>query len=279
MPRTRKKKRPFPLLPVLCACVTFLSVAILSRSQPPTAGTPTANVPPVNMPPAAPATTPHPLEAPLALILEGQRNFTAVRDYSCVLVSRENVRGVLQDENMIQFKMRSEPFSVAMRWLAPRSKSNQEAVFVAGKNNNKMRVRGHGLSKVAGFVSIDVNDPRVTEHSRHTIYEAGLGNLIQQTIKHWESEKRFNKTLVKIAEYTFDNRPCYRIETVRTERRPEFYCYRSVLYLEKNSKIPVRTENYDWPQPGGPTDGALLESFSYVSLRFNQNLSDSDFTR
>jgi hypothetical protein len=136
-----------------------------------------------------------------------------------------------------------------------------------------------GLKTVAGFVSVDPKDPRVFEHSRHDIYEAGLGSLIEQTLQHWDTERKLKVTQVKTAEYVFNKRPCLRIETVRSERRPEFYCYRSVLYVDKENKLPVRNENYDWPRPGGDADGELLEVFSYLDLHFNVGLSDADFNK
>src|SRR5207244_10188808 len=131
----------------------------------------------------------------------------------------------------------------------------------------------------AGCVSLDVNDKRVFENSRHNILEAGIGNLLDQTIKLWEVERRVNKTQVKVAEYDFNNRRCIRIETLRPERRQEYYCYRSLLYLDKDSKIPIRSECYDWPRQGGPPDGELLESFSFVDLRFNVGLTEREFDK
>jgi hypothetical protein len=221
-----------------------------------------------------------PLDEPLAWMYEARKSFAEVRDYTCTLVKRERVQGVLREENVIQFKAKPQPFSVYMRWLAPRKQQGQEVAFVLGRNNNKMRVHSTGLgSKVAGFVSIEPNDSRVFEHSRHSIYEAGLGNLIESTIKHWERERPLGKSQVKVAEYDYNNRRCLRIETRRTERRPEFYCYRNVLYIDKASKIPVRTENYDWPREGGSPDGELIEMFSYVNLRFNVGLADYEFNK
>ncbi len=113
-----------------------------------------------------------------------------------------------------------------------------------------MRVHSHTLGNglLAGWISIEPNDPRVLEHSRHNIYEAGLGNLIDQTIKHWEMENKLGKTQVKMAEYTCNNRRSIRIETTRSERLQNFYCYRSVLYVDAETKMPLRTENYDWPR-------------------------------
>jgi hypothetical protein len=227
-----------------------------------------------------PAPAGHPLDQPFAWLTEAKANYgNTVRDYTCTLVSRESVRGVLQEENVINFKMRTQPFSVAMRWLQPSKIKGQEVYFVLGHNNNRMRVKAPGITRVAGFVSVDPNDYRVTEHSRHNIYEAGLGNLIDQTLNHWAEERKISKTQVKVAEYNYNDRPCLRIETTRPDRRPEFYCHRSVLYLDKQSKLPLRNENYDWPRPGGDADGDLIEMFSYVNLQFNVGLTDGDFRR
>jgi hypothetical protein len=232
-------------------------------------------------PPAPPAAAAHPLDQPLEWLYEARKNYAAKKDYVCTLVKQERVQGRLQEQNIILLKFRAEPFSVNMRWLAPREQSGQEVSFINGRNGNKMRVNiPKGLKKVVGFVSVDPNDPRVFEHSRHTIYEAGISTLIEQTIRSFESEKRFNKTQVRIAEYTYNNRRCYRIETIHPPQRDgQFYSYRGILYLDKESKLPIRAENYDWPFQGGPAVGELIEVFSFVDLRFNLGLTDADFVR
>jgi hypothetical protein len=218
------------------------------------------------------------LDQPLAWMQEAKRNYTAVKDYTCTLVSQENVNGKLLDQNIIQMKVKTTPFSVHMRWIKPDKSANQELAFVLGKNNNKMRVKSRILG--AGFfVSIDPNDKRVTQHSRHTILEAGIGNMIEQTINQWEKDRVLDKTQVKTANFLCNGRDCYRIELTRVQKSPAFYCHRSVIFLEKDSKLPIRLENYGWPREGGPADGELLESFSYVNLQFNVGLKDADFDR
>jgi hypothetical protein len=236
--------------------------------------TPTPN-PSLANPPAAAS----PLDQAIAWLHEARRNYGAVKDYSCTLISRENIQGRLRDENIIQMKFRAAPFSVYMRWLAPSEFRGQEVAYVHGKNANKMRVHSKGILKIAGFVSVDPNDPRVMEHSRHTIYEAGMGHMVDQTLRNFETERQLNRTEVRIAEYDYNSRRCLRIENIRPERRPQYQAYRSVMYLDKESKLPVRTENYDWPRAGGPPTGELLEVYSYVDLRFNVGLADRDFTK
>ena len=127
------------------------------------------------------------LDQPLAWLMDAKRNYGAIKDYACTLVSEENVRGKMQDQNIIQsVKVKTEPFCVYMRWLAPKQYQSQEVAYIAGKNNNKMRVKSNVIgAKIVGFMSVDPHDPRVMEHSRHTILEAGIGSMIDQNIRHW----------------------------------------------------------------------------------------------
>ena len=71
-----------------------------------------------------------------------------VRDYTGVMIKREQVQGRLQPENVISMRVRNQPFSVYMRWLSPKQSTGQEVCFVQGRNDNKMRVRSPGVGTV-----------------------------------------------------------------------------------------------------------------------------------
>src|SRR6184192_4291760 len=135
-----------------------------------------------NPPPAAPSTAagPGPLDQPLRLIAEARQNYGGVKDYACLFVKRERLRGQVQPENLIDMKVRTQPFSVYLRWLKPSPTAGQEVCYIAGRNNGMMRVHSTGLLGAVGFVSMDPRDPRALETSRHSIQEAGIGNLIDR---------------------------------------------------------------------------------------------------
>ena len=219
-----------------------------------------------------------PLDQPLLWLQEARKNFAQVQDYTCTLIKRENLRSN-PEENIIQAKFRTQPYSVSMRWLTPRKFSGQEVCFCEGRNANKLRVHAKGIKKLAGFVSVSMDDPRLAECSRHSIYDAGIGSLIEQSARQWEADRKLGSTEVNIAEYNFNNRRCLRVETIHTQRRPEFATYRNVVYLDKETKLPVRGEIYSWPVPGGSPDGELLDMVSYVDLRFNVGVGDSEFNK
>jgi hypothetical protein len=227
-------------------------------------------------PPAEPAASP--LDEPLRLIAEARRAYQGVRDYACLLVKRENVRGQLQPENLITMRVRTQPFSVYLRWHGPKTFAGQEACYVAGRNNGMMRVHSAGLLGAVGFVSIDPRDKRVSENSRHSITEAGIGNLIERFGKRYETDKRLGTATVRVAEYAYNKWRCMRVETIHADNGGgEIVFYRNVVYFDKELHLPIRAENYDWPRPGGDPGGELMEVYSYADLKLNVGLGDEVF--
>jgi hypothetical protein len=222
-----------------------------------------------------------PLDQPLRMIGEARQVYGQVRDYQCILITQERVKGILNPEEVIQLSFRRDPFSVWLKWLAPKAIAGQEACYVSGKNQNKMKaLKASGFGRGFGWVSLAVDDPMVKDHSRHQITETGFGNLIDRFDKSWTEERPLNKNRVQIAEYEYNQRRCYRVETTHTDFDKRFYCYRSVVYFDKETKMPVRAECYDWPRQNGQTpDGELLECFSYINLQFNVNLPDATFNK
>jgi hypothetical protein len=220
-----------------------------------------------------------PLDEPLRMAAEARRVYGQVRDYQGILITQERIKGVLLPEQVIQLSFRKEPFSVYMKWLAPKADAGQEVCYVTGKNQNKLKaLAASGFGRGIGWLSFPIDDPKVTAHSRHKITETGFGNLIDRCEKCWSDERQMNKNRVQIAEYEYNQRRCMRVETTHTDRDLRFYCYRSVIYFDKVSKLPIRMECYDWPSQNAP-EGQLLECFSYINLEFNQNLPDSLFNK
>jgi hypothetical protein len=254
-----------------------LTVVVVVRQLAPAANPLAAPPPgedPLDVPPRADGSLA--MDAPLRLLADARQAFQGVQDYSCLLIKRERVRGQMQADQVISMKVRNQPFSVALRWLQPRAMAGQESCYVAGRNNNLMRVHPVGLAGLAGWVSLDPHDPRVLENSRHNITEAGLGNLLERLGQRWEQERHLNHTQVRIAEFEYNKRPCTRVEAVHPPGGP-FSFYRTLIYFDKETHLPTRVENYDWPQRHGTTDGELVEVYSYVDLRPNVGLRDEDF--
>jgi hypothetical protein len=222
---------------------------------------------------------PSPVERAGQLIGEAQSSFARVRDYAGTLVRQERINHELQPEQFIQFRIRQQPFSVALKWASPRHLAGQEAIFVSGKNNNEIRAHGSGLMSIAGWVSLATNDPRVMKNSRHSIMETGIGNMISIISRTYEINRQLPENQVKVtfADYAFQQKPCTRMEVVHRVFNPQLYCHRCVVFFDKETKLPVRVEVFDWPAKNGNPNGELLECYSYINLRLNVGLTDESF--
>ncbi len=215
------------------------------------------------------------------LIADAQTSFGRVRDYSGLFYRQERVNGQMQPEQTIQLRVRQQPFSVHMKWLGPQKLIGQEAYYVAGKNNNQVKVKGAGaLLGAVGFLSFDPKDPKIMSTNRHPITEAGIGNLIDQLVQGHESEKRQSpdQSVLSFAEFKFLNRPVTKMESAHRTNNGQFYCHRTVVFIDKDTKLPVRFEAYDWPRQGGTPNGDMLECYSFVDVKFNLGLNDSAFS-
>jgi hypothetical protein len=218
------------------------------------------------------------LDRALRLIAQARASFARVHDYTMTVIKREKIGEQMMPENVIAVKIRNQPFSIHMRWQSPKPLEGQEACYVTGKNNGMMRVKPPGFLGAMGFVNLDPRDNRVRQMSRHSITEAGIGNLIERFAKRWEAERSNSATKFKIGEYEFGGRKCVRVETAHPGSKPgDFYAFRSIVYFDKESHLPVRCEIYDWPKAGGKPDGEQVECFSFTDMKLNVGLTDEAF--
>jgi hypothetical protein len=218
------------------------------------------------------------LDQAISLLNEARRQFKDVRDYECRMVRQERVNGKLLPENSAIMKVRNVPFSIYLYCESPKEDEGLEVCYFSGRNDGKMRVHPNGARGVLGFWSIAVNDSRAMEKNRHRIVEAGLGHLLDATAHYWDWERKLNKTEVRITDDEIAGRPCTRIETIHPDPDSgQFYAYRCVLWLDKETHLPAGAEAYDWPRRNGPASGELLETYRFVDLHCNVGLTDKVF--
>jgi hypothetical protein len=56
------------------------------------------------------------------------------------------------------------------------------------------------------------------------------------------------------------------------ESRNGYYCYRSVVSLDIEKRVPIRVQVFDW-------EDRLIEDYGYEDLTLNAGLIDADFDR
>jgi hypothetical protein len=132
---------------------------------------------------------------------------------------------------------------------------------------------------IAGWVSLATNDPRVMKNSRHSIMETGIGNMIAIISRTYEIDRQLPENQVKVtfADYAFQQKPCTRMEVTHSVFNAQLYSHRCVVFFDKETKLPVRVEVFDWPKANGNPNGELLECYSYINLKLNVGLTDASF--
>jgi hypothetical protein len=229
---------------------------------------------------ALPATQQHPLVPALEMALKTKAVMDAtLKDYSATVVKRERINGELGEPEYAFVKIRNQPFSVYMRFLSPKKVVGQEAMYVDGKNDNKMFAHAppDSLKGKFGTVSLLPTAPMAMAGQRYPITELGIVNLTKRLIEVGNHDKQFGECDVKFFQGAKVNgRDCTMIQVTHPVPRRNFLFHIARIYMDNELNMPIRYEAYEWPQqPGG--DPVLLEEYTYMNLQINQGFTDADF--
>jgi hypothetical protein len=214
-----------------------------------------------------------------AALLDARTALARARDYTCHFVKQERVHGKLLPEQTAELHARANPYSVAVRVIAPAGAAGAEAVYVAGKNAGKVRMKPAGAYGIQAWVSLDPADPRIASESRHSVAEVGIAAVIDRLEKIVAIEHRLRNPLgVLSSDYTFAGRPVTRYEVVAGRPHALRYAHTVVVYVDKETRLPVRFEAYDQPAGVRPA-GELLECYSFVNVKLNSGVEAEVFEK
>ena len=227
--------------------------------------------------PAGGAATPkvHPLEKAIRYAEVSRKAAESLDSYTATLKRREIVDGKPVQTDAVM-KFRAEPFSVYFNFTDPEH-AGRQVLFVENQYEGKMLVReASGLSSLAGTVRLAPDSALVAANSRHPITQAGLANLTRGVVERWTAETRYGECDVKyFAEAELEGRPVVVIEASHPVPRREFRYARTRLWMDKETKLPVRVQNYEFRRGGG--EPVLAEDYTYVDIQTDVRLGDRDF--
>ncbi len=212
----------------------------------------------------------------IRMIGECKVKLASVQDYTCTFHKRERINGRLTTPHVMAFKSRLAPKSFYFKFQHP--KTGREAIFVAGRNSNKVVAHDVGLGKfLAGTLHLDPLGSMAMEDNRHPITEAGLGNLIENVYRRWNAELKPEESLLKFhPSMQVGTRVCTMIESVHPQKSPKYLFHMVRLYIDHENGLPIRFEAYDWPRSKGVVP-ELMEEYTYLDLKLNVGLTDMDF--
>ncbi len=199
---------------------------------------------------------------------ETEEALAKIDNYTAIFHRIERVNGKLVPEEITFLKFK-RPFKVYMKWINPLQ--GQESLYVEGTNNNKVRAHGTGLTKLI-TVNLNPTGTMAMENSRHPITEAGLEILVKKIGSNLQRGLRAGELTSKDhGEQMVYGRKTREVEGILPkDPAKSYYCYRCVVNLDVETKMPIKTQIFDW-------DDQLVECYGYENLNLNPGLSDKDF--
>ena len=196
--------------------------------------------------------------------------YLGVKDYIAVFTRSEVLRGKQRPEETIALKFR-EPLQVYMKWLSESGK-DREAIFVKGRDGDKVLVHEPGWISGHFTVLLPPDGPTIMGRSRHPFHDIGIGRVIELITSTFEKANQAGDLEVRdLGSAKEDGRALRVIEGVLPkDPAKKYYCYRAIVTIDEELKLPVRVKVYDW-------NDKLIENYGYKNIQINPGLTDQDF--
>jgi hypothetical protein len=205
--------------------------------------------------------------------------YATMESYIARLRRREQENGKDKPEEIMLFKFRKEPWSVAFKWLGDEGKG-REVVYVKGQYGNKLHTRlaaGDNLLIPAGSrFAVDLDSPLVRAACRHSITEAGIGFLIDGfgTLVEAAARDGAPGTLTYLGESRQPElaNPGEAVEQIVPPRKDPLLPnggHRLWLF-DHGNHLPVMVKTYDERKQ-------LVEYYCFDRLQYPVKLDDNDF--
>lgn len=233
----------------------------------------------------------HPLDPALQYAQDGLNRIQRdIKDYECLIVKRERIRGVLNEYEYMYAKIRNRkeengkmvtPLSVYLNFQKPANVAGREVIWVEGANNGKLCAHEGGLLGRLPAVWLDPAGAMAMRGNLYPITEIGIENLVAKLIERGTREKKADllgkETIVTTKPGAkLDKRPCTILEIEHTVERPEYEFQLAQVFIDDEYNLPVRYVAFGWPQ-AGQKDEPILEEYNYTRIKFNVGLTDADF--
>ena len=229
----------------------------------------------------------HPLDRAIELAQASLQDMQSeVRDYTAIMVKREQVNGIVGDPEYMRLKVRcprktengETPFSVYMKFLKPRETAGRQVIWVNGRDDNNLIVHDKNNPAIRfRRVYLQPDGMLAMRGNRYPIYDAGVENLIHKLIKKANRDKQAGMCQVEYRSGAeINKRPCSVIELVHNERKAPYEFHKAQVFIDDELNLPIRYAAYDWPTSPG-SKPKLIEEYTYVNLKLNVGLTDSDF--
>ena len=237
----------------------------------------------------------HPLDPALRFAEDGLRRIqNDIKDYECLIVKRERIRGVLNEYEYMYAKIRNHKeeggkvtatISVYLNFQKPANIAGREVIWVEGANNGKLCAHEGGLLGRLPAVWLDPSGAMAMRGNLYPITEIGIENLIAKLIERGTREKNADPkgqatvvTTTKGAKLGSgaDKRSCTILQISHPNNLGGFEFKLAQIFIDDEYNVPVRYIAYGWPEAGEKGD-KILEEYNYTKIKLNVGLTEADF--
>lgn len=204
-----------------------------------------------------------------------------VQDYTATLVKRERIGGDLAAESRIELKLRnplpgSAGPSVYLKFSEPAAQRGREVIWVAGKNKNKLVAHEGGFLNLLR-VELDPHGTLAMVGNKYPITEIGLIRLLEKMLEKIDRDVDLSRCEIETREnQRVGDRECRLIQVTQPRSVPGADFYIAQFFLDTERQLPLRYASFLWPEKEGDPP-PLEEEYTYLNLKTNVGLSDTDF--
>jgi hypothetical protein len=224
----------------------------------------------------------HPLMPALRIAQDGVKFIDEnVRDYSAILYKQERIAGELHDQEVAFVKVRHQPFSVHMFFLAPNK--GRECLYVEGPagTDGKLHARDCGFRRKLGVFKLDPDGKLAMDGQKYPITKIGIRNLTTELITVASNDINYGECDVRTAQTEIGpangaKRPVTLIEVTHPTPRKNFRFHKAQVFIDNELRVPIRYASYLWPSAPGEQP-PLEEAYTYLNLKLNNGFTDADF--
>lgn len=218
----------------------------------------------------------HPLKPCIVKAEASLAALEEIKDYSTILFKKEAIQNKLVNQTLTM-KARHEPFSVYLKFEEPHA--GREVIYVDGVNKGRFIVHETGLKALAGTLSFTPTSKEALAENRYPITQAGMAKMLEIVVAQWKADAQYQEVQVKeVANMKVGEEACLMIETVHPQPRDHFKFHKTRLYLHNDTQLPIRLEQYMWPEKEGG-EPVLVEEYTYTQIKTNIGLTDIDFDK
>jgi hypothetical protein len=211
-----------------------------------------------------------------------------VRDFTCRLVKRERINGVVQEMHFIDMAVREaqadsgQPLSIYLHFLGPKNVLDRRVIFVEGANQGKILVRNGGKHFDYVIADVDPNSAAAREETLVPITGIGFNRLLAHMIDVLEKHRQIdaageNTTAERIRGAKINGRECTVIRITHPQPMQGLEFHQANVFVDEELHAPVRVDYSDWPKIEG-RPAPLIAEYTYTNLKLNVDLPDSTFS-